>query len=150
MDLSLEIFFPLAPPHFHPCNSFSQEKLWVRIVTVGWQPHPTPGALSSFWSWALKVPSPNYLAFHLRSLPLSPESLSTCRFPHKHLFPKVTCFHSVGYPQVFSPFPSSNQYQIRFHSPTYTLTSSQPVHFPSQFACYLPTCDCFLLFSKFD
>jgi hypothetical protein len=27
--------FPQAPLHFHPCDSFRQEELWVRNVTVG-------------------------------------------------------------------------------------------------------------------
>jgi hypothetical protein len=48
--------FPQAPPHFCPCNSFRQEKLWVRDVTVGWGkpiPHlmpclPAGGGLSKF------------------------------------------------------------------------------------------------------
>ena len=33
--------FHQAPLHFHPGNSFKHEQLWVRIVTVGWQPHPS-------------------------------------------------------------------------------------------------------------
>ena len=32
-------FFLSGSLHFHPCNSFRQEQLWVRDVTVGWQPH---------------------------------------------------------------------------------------------------------------
>jgi hypothetical protein len=71
--------FPQVPLHFHPCNSFRQEQLWVRDVTVGWQPHPSLDVLSSCWRWALKVPFPYCLAFHLRSLPLNPESLSALR-----------------------------------------------------------------------
>jgi hypothetical protein len=33
--------FPQAPVHFHPYYSFRQEQLWVRDVTMGWQPHPS-------------------------------------------------------------------------------------------------------------
>jgi hypothetical protein len=29
--------FPQDPLHFHPCNSFTQEQLLVRDVTVGWK-----------------------------------------------------------------------------------------------------------------
>ena len=29
----------MALLHFHPCSSFRQEQLWVRVLTVGWQPH---------------------------------------------------------------------------------------------------------------
>jgi hypothetical protein len=28
--------FPQDPLHFHPCNSFRLEQLWVRVITVGW------------------------------------------------------------------------------------------------------------------
>jgi hypothetical protein len=45
--------FPHAPLHFHPSNSFRQKQLWVRGVTVGWQPHPSLDALPSCWRWAL-------------------------------------------------------------------------------------------------
>jgi hypothetical protein len=71
--------FPQAPLHFHPWNSFGQEQLWVRDVTVRWQPHPSLDVLSSCWRWALYVTSTYYQAFHLRSLPLIPESLSPPR-----------------------------------------------------------------------
>ena len=60
--------FPQAPLHFHPCNSFRQEQLWVRDVTVGWQPHPSLDVLSSLCRWALYVSSPYCQAFHQRSL----------------------------------------------------------------------------------
>jgi hypothetical protein len=38
--------FPQAPLHFHPWSSFRQEKIWVRVLTVGWQPPPSLNALS--------------------------------------------------------------------------------------------------------
>jgi len=41
--------FPQAPLHFHPCNSFRWKQLWVRGVTVEWQPHPSLDVLSSCW-----------------------------------------------------------------------------------------------------
>jgi hypothetical protein len=41
--------FPQAPLHFHPCSSFRQEQLWVRVLTVGWQTPPSFYALSSCW-----------------------------------------------------------------------------------------------------
>jgi hypothetical protein len=45
--------FPQAPLHFHPCNSFRQEQLWVWDATVEWQSHPSVDALTSCWRWAL-------------------------------------------------------------------------------------------------
>jgi hypothetical protein len=39
--------FLKAPLHFHPCSSFTQEQIWVRVLTVGWQPPPSFDALSS-------------------------------------------------------------------------------------------------------
>jgi hypothetical protein len=33
--------FPQASLHLHSSNSFTQEQLWVRDVTVGWQLHPS-------------------------------------------------------------------------------------------------------------
>jgi hypothetical protein len=38
---------------FHPCSSFRQEQLWVRVLTVGWQPPTSFDALSTCWKWAL-------------------------------------------------------------------------------------------------
>jgi hypothetical protein len=71
--------FPQAPLHFHPCNSFRPEQLWVRDVTVGWQPYPSLDVLSSWWRWVLLVPSPYCQVFHLRPIPLSHGSLSPPR-----------------------------------------------------------------------
>jgi hypothetical protein len=45
--------FPQVPLYFYPCNSSRQEELWVRDVTVGWQPHPSLDVLSFCWRWAL-------------------------------------------------------------------------------------------------
>ena len=33
---------PQVPLHFHPCNYFTQKQLWIRGMTVGWQPHKCP------------------------------------------------------------------------------------------------------------
>jgi hypothetical protein len=41
--------FPQDPLHFHPCNSFRQEQLWVRVVTVGWLSYTLFDALSLCW-----------------------------------------------------------------------------------------------------
>jgi hypothetical protein len=112
-------------------------------VTVAWQPHSSLNVLSFYWRWALYVPSLYCPAFHLRFLPLSPESLS---YPSSlvHygaspnlLFPEVTCLHSFYWPSKRQSF-SLLQYQIRFHSP-------HTDHFPSQVPPSLHTCDCFLL-----
>ena len=71
---------PQVPLHFHPCLSFRQEQLWVRVVTLGCpSPSSSFDALSSCWSWALYVPTTYCWAFYLRSVLLSPESLSLPR-----------------------------------------------------------------------
>ena len=36
-----EPYFPQDPFHFHPCNSFRLEELWVRDESVGWKPPPS-------------------------------------------------------------------------------------------------------------
>jgi hypothetical protein len=45
--------FSQAPFHFHLCNSFRQEQLWVRYVTVRQQHHPSLDVLSFCWRWGL-------------------------------------------------------------------------------------------------
>jgi hypothetical protein len=45
--------FPQALLHFHSCNSFRQEQLWVRVVTVGCSHSPSFDALSFCWRWTL-------------------------------------------------------------------------------------------------
>ena len=66
---------------------------------MGWQPYPSLDALSFSWRWVLQVPSLHCRAFHLRSLPLNPESLSPPKSlvhilegPTNLLPPKVNCF----------------------------------------------------------
>ena len=79
--------FSQAPLHFHPCNSFRQKHLWVRVLTGGWQPHASLDALSFFWRWALQVSSPQCRAFHLRSLSWSPEKV-----PRISYLPRLPAF----------------------------------------------------------
>jgi hypothetical protein len=45
--------FPQAPLNFHLCNSFRQEQLWVRDVTVEWQPYHSIDVLPFCWRGAL-------------------------------------------------------------------------------------------------
>jgi hypothetical protein len=127
--------FPQAPLHFHPCNSFRQEHLWVRDVTVEWQPNPSPAVLPSCWG-GLYIPSLCCQAFHQRSLPVSSGSLSPPRslvhsggIPPNLLFPEVACFHSFCRPSGLQYF-SLTQYQIRF--------PPLPIHLPSQVPPSLP------------
>jgi hypothetical protein len=88
-------------------------------------------------------------AFHLRSLPLSPESLSPPRSlvhtedPHSLLSSEVASFHSFCCPSGLQSF-SLTQYQIRFPYP-YPHPHPLPVHFSFQVPPSLPTYDCFLL-----
>jgi hypothetical protein len=69
--------FPQALLHFCPCSSFRQKQLWVRVFDCGMA---TPSLLfmpgfSTRSRGALLVYSLHCRAFHLGSLPLSPESL---------------------------------------------------------------------------
>jgi hypothetical protein len=119
------VFGPSVPQdslHFYPCSSFRQEQLWVRVLTIGWQPPSSFEVLSSFWRCVLKVPSPYCGAFHLRSVPMNPEGHLPSLCPNL-LPPKVACFHSG--PQGFSPFPST-KYQIKFPSPYQQPSSTFP------------------------
>ena len=125
-----------APLHFHPCSSFKQEQLWVRVVTVGWQSHSSLDVLSPCWRYTLYVPSSYCLAFHLRSLPLHPESVSPPRtlvhsggYPNL-LFPEVACFHSFCWPSQLKSF-SLIQYQISSpHTPPTTILLPCPPSLP--------------------
>jgi hypothetical protein len=141
--------FPQVPLYFHPCSSFRQEQLWARVLTLGWQPPPSLDALSFCWRWALHVPSPHCRAFHLRSLPLSSESLS----------PPMSLVHSGGSPQppisrgCLFPFfllvlraSVLSLYPILDHVPLSPLP--QPLSLPGP--VLLSPCDCFLLPPKWD
>jgi hypothetical protein len=146
--------FPQAPLHFQPCNSFSQEKLWVRIVPVGCPP-------SLIWClvFLLEIGFIHYL-FLLWSIS-SKDSLWVLRVshlpvlwcilePHPHpnlLFSEVACFQSFCWSSGLQTF-SLTQYQIRFPPPPSLLTS--PIYSPSQASPSLPTGDCFLPPPKWD
>jgi hypothetical protein len=88
---------------------------------VGWQPHPSLGALSFFWRWALQVLSSQFRAFHLRSLPLSPESLS----------PPMSLIHSgeSSYPQP----PTSRGFLFPFFLLAFRASALFPHPIPSPF-----------------
>ena len=98
-------------------------------------------ALSFYWRLALQVTSPHCRAFHLRSLPLRPESLSPPRSlvhsaaPLQLLRLPVSILSAA--PQGFSPLPPPNTTSC---SPLLTPLPS-PTHVPLS----LPPCDCFLL-----
>jgi hypothetical protein len=81
---------------------------------VGWQPHSSVDVLFPAGGRFYKFPLPTVISFHLRSLPLSPESLPPPRsLVHSGLPPTSfplslpVSMLSAG-PQGFSPFPSSN------------------------------------------
>ena len=77
--------------------------------------------LTFSWRWALQVPSPHCMAFHLRSLPLSPKSLTFkvsgtfWSVPPTSYLLRVVCFHSFCWPSGLLSF-SPTQYQILFLS----------------------------------
>jgi hypothetical protein len=81
------------PQVLHFCTLFFQtEQGWVRALTEGWKRLPSLDGLSFCWKWALHFPSHPCRAFHLMSLLLSPEGISTLSSlvhsgppPHTHL-----------------------------------------------------------------
>jgi hypothetical protein len=108
-----ETSLPQAPLHFHPCNSFRQEQLWVRIVTVGWTP-------SLIWcpAFLLEVGSLSSLSLLLRIsskvLPLSPrvshlpDLWCILNDPPTSFLLRLTFFVLSAGPQDFRPLPSPN------------------------------------------
>jgi hypothetical protein len=109
--------FPQAFLHICLCSSFRQELLWVRVSVCGMAIHP------STWCPCLSTggASVHCRAFHLMSLPLSPESVSLPRslvhsrgslnlLPHKVASFNSFCWPSglqSGSPQYLIMFPSS-------------------------------------------
>jgi hypothetical protein len=66
--LFLSLFSTFVPVVLSDRNNYGSEVLLWNSNFI-----PPLGALSFYWRWTLQVPS---RAFHLRSLPLSPESVS--------------------------------------------------------------------------
>ena len=129
-------FGPVARPspqallHFHPCSSFRELKLWVRILTVSWQ---LPSSLMPVF--LLEVDSINSLISGISSkVPPyeSWESLTTqvsgpfYRVPLTSYPQRLPVFILSADPQGFSPFPPPN---TRSCSPlTTTLLSTFPLN----------------------
>ena len=111
-----------------------------------WQTHPSTWCLVFLLEVGSTGPSLHCRTFYLRSLPLSPESLSPPRslvhsrgFPHL-LAPEVAHFHSFCWPSGLQScfFP---QYVIMFpSSPPWPLRALHPPFL----------CDCFLFPPKWD
>jgi hypothetical protein len=99
LGLSLNLFLGLFSS-FVPAVPSDRNNSGSEFLTVGWQPHPSLDALSFYWRWALQVPFSHCRAFHLRFLPLSPESLPPPRsLVHSRRSPYppspgLACFHS--------------------------------------------------------
>jgi hypothetical protein len=98
---------------------------------VGWKPHPSFDALSSWWRWALHVPSPYCQAFHLGFLPLSPESLSPLR----------SLVHSGESPQSSTSWSC----QFPFFLLAFRISVLFPHPIPNQVPLFLPSHNPFLL-----
>jgi hypothetical protein len=144
LDLfSLKLFSISIPAVLSDRNNSGSE-FWL------WDSNPIPpfDTLSFHWRWAPQVPSPHCRVFHLRSLPLSPESLSPPRSlvhsrgsPHL-LPPKVACFHSFCWPSG-----------LQFCPPPHTWPCSPlplPVLSSTWVSSSLCPHDCFLLPPKWD
>jgi hypothetical protein len=144
--------FPHAPLHFYPCNSFKQEQLWVRDVTVGWQPPPSFDGCPVFLLEMDSISSLSLLSgSSSKVLPLGSESLTSqvsgaiWRVLPTSYFPRLPVSTLSAGPQGFSPFPSPS---IRSGFPLPSTPSL--THFPFQDPPSLPTWDCFLLPPKWD
>ena len=128
-------FSSVSAPFFVPTVLLDRNNSWSELLIVGWQPHTS----TFYWRWT--VQGSHCLAFHLRSLPLSPESFSP---PRSLVLSRVPpplrlhiSLHSDG-PQGFSPDSTPPHthtcYPLSFLFPlsSRSLSSSYP-------------CDCFLL-----
>ena len=90
--------------HFYSFISFRQREFWDTVFDCGMATpffHLMPCMLLEV---TLQIPSPYFWEFHLRSLHLSPECLSSTTslvhsggFPHL-LSPEFACFHSFCWP----------------------------------------------------
>ena len=138
--------FPQSPLHVHPCSSFRQEQLWVRVCL--WDGNPIPhlmpcllagGRLYKFPLSTVGISS-EVLPFESWKPLTSHVSGTFCKLPPQHptswgcLLP----FFSAG-PQGFSPFLSPNN---RPGSPFPTQAPICPLSLP---VLSLLLCDCFLL-----
>ena len=100
LGLSLDLLFLRLFSIFFPVVLSDRNNSGLELLTVGWQPIFPLDDLSLHWRRTLQVPSPHCRAFHLRSLPLSPESLSPPRSVvysrgfSNLLHIKDACFHS--------------------------------------------------------
>jgi hypothetical protein len=110
--------FPQVPLHFHPCSSFRQEQLWVRVLTVGWQhlPHlmpwlPAGGGLYKFFLTTVRhfIYSPSLWV--LRVFHLSGQWCILGGPPNLHLLRLLVSI--LAGPQSFIPFPSSSQRRVK-------------------------------------
>ena len=129
--------FPQSPLHVHPCSSFRQEQLWVRVCL--WDGNPIPhlmpcllagGRLYKFPLSTVGISS-EVLPFESWKPLTSHVSGTFCKLPPQHptswgcLLP----FFSAG-PQGFSPFLSPNN---RPGSPSPNPSSHLSTFSPSSF-----------------
>ena len=70
----------LTLPIFIPAVVLDRNNSGSEFLTVDGNPIPPLDALSFYSRWMLQVPSPQCCAFHLKSLPVSPELLLPPRF----------------------------------------------------------------------
>jgi hypothetical protein len=136
LTLSLDFLF-LRLCSISSLQFFQTGTIMGESFDCGMATHSLLDALSFCLRWALQVSSAHCRAFHLRSLPLIPESLSSPRFlvhsgggSPQHPTSQVACFHSFFWLSGLHSFPLS-QYHIMF-------ISSLHVHVPSKVPPSLP------------
>jgi hypothetical protein len=130
--------FPQASLHFHPCSSFKQEQLWVRVLTVGCPTHSSLETVSFAEGGLYKFPLLNIGHFisgpSLRGPRVSHHPSLWCILegPPNRLLPEVACFHSFFWPSGISViFPHWIPAQVPLSAPP-------QVHFPWQIPCTPP------------
>ena len=137
LGLSLDLLFLRLFSIFFPVVLSDRNNSGSELLTVGWQPIFPLDDLSLHWRRTLQVPSPYCRAFHLGSLPLSPESLSPPRSVvysrgfSNLLHIKDACFHSFCWSSALQSFSPPPQYLIMFLSSSPCLLSHPgPLHPP--------------------
>jgi hypothetical protein len=121
LDLSLDLLSPRFFSIFVPAVLLDRNNLGQNFRLCYGNLIPPLDAPSFYWKWNIQFPSPHYGAFHLRSFPLSPDSLlppwslGHCRGTCHLLISDVTCFHSFCWSSgLQSCSPLHTQYLIIF------------------------------------
>ena len=140
LDLVLRLLSISIPAVLSDRNNYGSE-FWL------WDGNPIlhlMPSLSFCWSWTLQVPSPQCRAFHLRSLSLSPESLSP---PRSLVYSRGSPLLPTSRSYLFPFFLLSLKNSVFFLHPIEHHVPLSPPLSPSpskSLPPYLSPCGCFL------